>query len=436
MELSLHELSMNMIRLAKDEQDPLIKEHYLKLSLKYSEGFIDIEKSQAALPKEDNKMMDINKESLVKQAIVDTTNEYNLKTELEILAEKLRSETNSNNGEALEKVVKAISIYEQGETQQAAQAVSEIKLDNFSLPEKTPKLKQLFQATSTQFISSAERERIQPWKTIVDHDEFKIERERIGDIETQDTLKLIQKYGICLLRLFGQPPSEDVLRAYFESIGQVAGIQNEFAGEVKDLKPSPDVVANTGSSAGDLGFHVDGTQAINQPALLAFQYIVTADIRGNSKFVDLAKVILDIAEEERKEILVNLSKSNAASFDKKEMNFTGPLFNFPDNHSLACRVRFDDVITCHEDCQSSFETLKNSVYSDYGITFKPRPGDIIIFDNWRIMHARDEVLGNAQRHHRRVWLNALLPQHQINYKMGIRPILPETISAMKEAMSN
>ena len=49
-----------------------------------------------------------------------------------------------------------------------------------------------------------------------------------------------------------------------------------------------------------------------------------------------------------------------------------------------------------------FELLKqrfNDPY--YASVFQPLDADVVIFDNWRIMHARDEVYGTRQRHHRR-----------------------------------
>ena len=283
-----------------------------------------------------------------------------------------------------------------------------------------------------EFISSLERARISPWKTFIDFNDFRIERERIGDIETEDTLRLLQKYGICHLRLFGQSPDESTLRAYFESIGQVMSVQNDFQGEVKNITPSPDLKPNTGDSAGDLGFHVDGTQHEDQPALLAFQYVVTGDLGGNSRFVDVARILQDMPNEIRETLLLNLSKSDTAVFEKKEMRLESPIFHFPDGESLACRIRIDDVINVKDCHREDFDYLRNLLLDkSYGIIFKPRPGDIIIFDNWRILHARDSVLGNAQRHHRRVWMEALLPRHQPTYHLGIRPISIELKALMQ-----
>jgi alpha-ketoglutarate-dependent taurine dioxygenase len=273
------------------------------------------------------------------------------------------------------------------------------------------------------FVSLTEKAKISHWKTFVDFNEFRIERKNLGDIETEDTLRMLQKYGICQLRLSGQNPDENTLRAYFESIGQVMNVQNNFHGEIKNITPSPDIKANTGDSAGDLGFHVDGTQHKDQPALLAFQYVVTADLGGNSRFVDVASILHDMTPEIRERLLIKLSQSDTAVFEKNDMRLESPIFHFPDGESLACRIRIDDVISVKESCRDDFEYLRAFLIDEqYGIKFQPRQGDIIIFDNWRILHAREIVLGNAQRHHRRVWMEALLTRHQPFYNLGIRPI--------------
>ena len=65
--------------------------------------------------------------------------------------------------------------------------------------------------------------------------------------------------------------------------------------------------------------------------------------------------------------------------------------------------------------------------------FLPRDGDIVVFDNWRVMHARDEIDGDVQRHHRRVWVALPRHEHQIAYQLGIRPIPHETAVRIRQA---
>lgn len=276
------------------------------------------------------------------------------------------------------------------------------------------------------------RAKIETWANLYES-HYLYEVETFGDIQLKEVLRRLERYGICLIRLFGQDATaETTLRSIFELIGDTATKQNDFIGEIKDLLPKSGVEANTGSSAGDLGFHIDGTQEAIQPAMLMFQYDVTADIGGNSRFLDMAKVIDDLDEETKDSLLINLSRSDAATFEKKGMKLRSPIFHFPDNHSIACRLRLDAVMTPNDDCKIYLDILSEKLNNGkYEIKFKPRRGDIIIFDNWRVMHARSEIYGNAQRHHRRVWLNSLRPEHQANYLLGIRPVSVEVIAEMK-----
>lgn len=294
--------------------------------------------------------------------------------------------------------------------------------------------------SSPDFVNGFEFERIEPWTTFVHHDQFRIESEQIGDIQIEATLNMIQRYGLCHLRLYGQTPDENTFRAFFESIGQVMPEQNLFPGDVKDITPKPDIEPNTGDSKGDLGFHVDGTQTPDQPALLAFQYVKPADVGGNSRFVDIAAILFDLERAAFERVLANLSVSDAATFEKSGMKLVSPIFHMPDGESLACRIRVDDVITVRPSLRDDFEILKSALLNEkYGVKFKPRAGDIVIFDNWRILHARDTVLGFNQRHHRRVWMEALLPHYQPYFRIGIRPLpvqLKATILANSKLVSS
>ena len=103
---------------------------------------------------------------------------------------------------------------------------------------------------------------------------------------------------------------------------------------------------------------MDGTQHDETPAVLIFHYIAGAKVGANSVFVDTVKVLMDIEEERRHEILINLARPDAATFSKKNMVHTGPIFYLSPTSNLVCRVRFDEVIQVHRECQNDFEFLR------------------------------------------------------------------------------
>jgi alpha-ketoglutarate-dependent taurine dioxygenase len=127
--------------------------------------------------------------------------------------------------------------------------------------------------------------------------------------------------------------------------------------------------------------------------------------------------------------------ADAATFSKKNMKHTGPIFYFSPTGSLVCRVRFDEVIQVHSDCRADYDLLKEK-FNDpkYAMEFKPREGDIVVFDNWRVLHARDEVFGMHVRRHWRGWISNLETTLQPDYYLGIRPF-STNIAAQVEAVN-
>lgn len=362
-----------------------------------------------------------------------------LLNELTSLQEKLKDLPGGQKAaEIVEKIEK--SGVEAGSDKDAEDTVQEILEEGEIIAsvvdgKTSPRVYELIKSANPEFLSPKSIARIEPWSYLASED-FIILAEKFGNHEVERTLALLQKYGICLIRFSGQYPSENDLTDFVRLFAQIAGSQNDYPGEVKTMRPDPKIDPNTGDSAQDLGFHVDGTQAENQPAVLVFQYVRTSDFGGNSRFVDLADVLEHIEEPGRSEILINLARKNAASFSKKDMNYKGPIFGFPDGKSLAGRMRFDTVMTCIEECQTDFQFLEEAITTRGTWHFKPEPGDIIIFDNWRVMHARTEIGGEAQRVHRRIWCNALAPQYQHRVQLGIRPLSTQLRADIEKANSS
>ena len=270
--------------------------------------------------------------------------------------------------------------------------------------------------------TALDRARIRPWAQLP-HTEFLVEEEKLADLAQNRILRNLQHYGICLIRLIAHPATVELVESIIEMIGTPTEWQNEARGPIKDIRPKTGITPNSGDSKGDLGFHVDGTQAIAQPPVLLFQYATGSTLGAHSKFADVAKMIRDIPEERRWQLLTNLASSNAASFKKGKGYYKGPIFSYSATDALMCRIRFDDVITVSRKFHEDFELLREK-FNDpyYPSVFQPRDGDVVLFDNWRIMHARTEVYGTRDRHHRRVWFANLKLEHQPNYYLGIRPI--------------
>ncbi len=266
------------------------------------------------------------------------------------------------------------------------------------------------------------------------HKKYLIETKEIDGLVPDRIWGKIEEYGICLIRLLNYPPEETVLENIVKLIGFPADEQNDYSGPIKDINPSAEGRANSGDTSSELGFHVDGTQELIQPAILAFQYVRGARLGANSRFADVAGILADFDVGVRNEILTTLARFDAAKFSKVGMDYVGPIFSFSSTGSLTCRIRFDSVITVHEECRTAFDLLKERFESAYYPSmYLPRDGDIVVFDNWRVMHARDEIYGQVQRHHRRVWIAVPRHEHQIAYQLGIRPVAADIAARIREA---
>lgn len=274
--------------------------------------------------------------------------------------------------------------------------------------------------------------RIEPWDNELDIDEFRQDADSVDDILSKDVLSDLEKRGISQIRITAQSPHDYVIKAVAKLLGPLTNSQNDFSGSVKLIQPTASGAANSGDTLADLGFHVDGTQHPATPSILVFHYISGAKVGATSVFVDLAKVLLDIDEDRRYRILTNLARADAAVFKKKGMVHKGPIFYFSPTGKLVCRVRFDNVIKVNSKCKSDFTFLrKRANEPQYALEFKPRNGDIVLFDNWRVLHARDEVYGQQIRQHWRAWVANLKATLQPKHSLGIRPI-PADIAARIE----
>ncbi len=159
-----------------------------------------------------------------------------------------------------------------------------------------------------------------------------------------------------------------------------------------------------------------------------FQYLTEPKIGGESVFVDLANVFGQLSESERLAIVSAFGSASAAQFEKKGMSFSGPMLTkVPWCNSLCFRIRFDSVMKLDGPSRLWYERIRQLADSEASrLVFRPLEGDIVIFDNWRLLHARDEVHGVRIRQHRRMWISELLHKHQPTYLLGVRPVeIPE-----------
>ncbi|HVS80883.1 MAG TPA: TauD/TfdA family dioxygenase [Pyrinomonadaceae bacterium] len=283
----------------------------------------------------------------------------------------------------------------------------------------------------TEIATPLQLARIEPWAGL-DHQPLIVETPNLGDLDVGRLMRRVERYGISVLRMTAQSADDHVLTSLAKLLGPPCEEQNKYRGTIKRIRPEPDGLRNSGDTVADLGLHVDGTQHSIQPALLAFQYVAEAKVGANSIFVDAARVLHDIDSRKRHQLVVSLSRQDAATFSKRGMDYSGPIFSLSAAASIIARLRFDEVIKLHPDCLEDYQELKRRFnFAEYQLVFKPREGDVILFDNWRLLHARDEVFGLRQREHNRMWIANLFANLQPQWLLGIRGLPIETSAAIK-----
>jgi tetratricopeptide (TPR) repeat protein/alpha-ketoglutarate-dependent taurine dioxygenase len=275
--------------------------------------------------------------------------------------------------------------------------------------------------------------RIVPWDNSITVDDFLVESSTLGDFEQEKIWERLERYGISLFRFGAQSAEDYVVSEIAKFLGKPAEQQNLFKGTIKRIQPSVEGQANSGDTAKDLGLHVDGTQHKVQPPLLVFQYLMDAKLGAQSVFVDASRVFLDLSPEELRWMIGDLSKPNAAIFSKNGMRHEGPVLSLSHSGTVVLRIRFDEVIEVNSRSREQYEFLRDRFNQEnYQLSFRPREGDIVVFDNWRVLHARDEVFGNRIRAHNRLWVSVIKPNVLFKYFLGIRGFTTRELAEIEQ----
>lgn len=272
------------------------------------------------------------------------------------------------------------------------------------------------------------------------------------------TAKLrVERFGVCVIRRsgagfttnrpeFSEPTENGKIDPNIgflqEMLGPASGEQSEAKGATTKLivtNPSSDELA--GNFPGTLNPHADGTHLASQPPLMILQYLTSADVGGALRFVDMAGIFeaLFYKDAEHFEDMVReFQRCDAVSVVKRfpdgnTVTHEAPfLFRtaYASVNSLGCRGRFDAKVTPHAAVKPYFEEVSRMVLSEkFRVSFSPLPSDIVLLDNWRVVHGRGHYATLGPRAHRRLWIESLYPTVQANLLLGLRPLLALTQKA-------
>ncbi len=280
--------------------------------------------------------------------------------------------------------------------------------------------------------------KIRPWAR-VDKNDYFIPVKTFGDSEQERVLDNLQRFGIAQVRYQGTAPSTERLLSIESWLGPARESQNGHVGKIKSITPSEAFDATTGDSAKELLPHVDGTQDTTTPAILVFEYETSPTFGGDSTFIDMARVLLEIPDNERWEILEALSQPDAAVSSKKGLRYEGPLIRpVCGGAGISVRLRFDPpsnpVMQVNSRYRREFDLLRSRILNrPERLTYSPQEGDVVFFDNWRLLHGRLKVGGRHLRFHNRMWIDRLVDHRRGEYLLGVRGLSLATVTMIEQA---
>lgn len=215
-------------------------------------------------------------------------------------------------------------------------------------------------------------------------------------------LELLVRYGLC--RLTNTPTELDFVERL---IGRIGPIRDTNFGPVwsVQLKPDPDSTAYTGL---DLGQHTDLPTREVPPGFQFLHCIENTVVGGWSRMSDGWAVAEAIRTEhpDAYEALTTLDWVFMNRAQDAEHRWIGPIFDHGGRHQPLTLRAFYPVRTAphmaREDVPRAYEALRlfASVARDtrYQVAYPFRPGDLVGFDNRRVLHGRDGFESDGARH--------------------------------------
>lgn len=292
--------------------------------------------------------------------------------------------------------------------------------------------------------------KIEPWDSYLLPEAFIVDDSSLSG-QVYDTVHAtVEKYGLCVVRSSAavrntlkpsgaDDPSEagyvdPVMKALIKAFGQANRTQSEAKGHEHKLINSS--TKSDGAAAGtpcDLPPHTDGTFLEGAPpSFVLLQYLVEPDLGGYLTFVDMANIIsiLFKSSDRAHDLFATLCQPGAFEFQKKYPDgkimsgSTDCIFTSPDLktvNAVGVRMRLDDGFRANSLAKEAYEMVKQiAVGPKQQLLFMPRQYDVVIIDNWRVMHGRDQYFSLVSRTHRRAWVDVAPPY--LPRLSGVRPI--------------
>jgi trimethyllysine dioxygenase len=209
-------------------------------------------------------------------------------------------------------------------------------------------------------------------------------------------LEAVEVYGFCLAD--GVPATPEDTAALARRIGYLrATIFGELWDFTADLAKADTAYTNL-----ELRPHTDGTYALDAPGLQLFHCLEFAGSGGESILVDGFRIAdeLRAADPDAYETLAAVEVTGQYLGDGANLMATRPVFR--EEHGRLVQVTYnnydrapfrlpDAEMRAFYRALKAFEALANDARLQW--RYPLRPGEVLLFDNWRVLHGRAAYQG-------------------------------------------
>lgn len=235
------------------------------------------------------------------------------------------------------------------------------------------------------------------------------EKVQTGDVGRLQLLKHLRDYGICFVR--NVPTQKGELESFAQSFGSLLETNYGRVFEiVVDRDSSQKSVAN---SQIDLIPHTDDAYQYAPPGIIFFHCLMANnDGGGKSTFVDGFQIaeVLRQEDSEAFELLCRYEVSYQKHYsDRLDMQYRSPVFCLDSDGNLK-DVRISNLFPAPLDLPEAIVEPFYAAYRqlmqlytnpNYCLKLGLQPGDLVMFDNHRVLHGRTAIGRQNQYRHLR-----------------------------------
>jgi alpha-ketoglutarate-dependent taurine dioxygenase len=221
------------------------------------------------------------------------------------------------------------------------------------------------------------------------------------DNSMEDFIKIAGKFG--LIQFHTKSDKNGVVGGGESINNDWKNFKNDYHGELSsDFFPHTD-----GSFLNGLAY-VDGVaKKITPPKFVILQCISKPEIGGDNFLVDGQKIYNDLLTNQPSTLKILMTSGSVTYCRDDLLSMDCSVFEKIDDKKLRIRYRYDSTAFIPEWASDAFNYIQNtySTNENYIINVSLEPGDILIMDNFRVLHARQKFFdGSKKRKVRRVWI--------------------------------